>query len=352
MKRIALAGALILGGLLATSCSTMKAHIMAHHAAVGLHSLASYRGTVVERGILRDEPETVVVKKIAYSRMWKVRAEVTAPEEHKGELFVFDGSTLSMWWPRYYFGLRIRGVQLPSRAAVDRTILDTCEWAVDNYDYSNQGSTQLRGRGVREWEGVPVEPRRPFRYPYRAWMDDEFAVPLKVRIEKDPGKAWYEMAMGPIAFGADVPPETFEFEFPSDAVVHDWDLEARGVTLEQAQARTKFSLLVPRRLPLGHSVRKVLLSTNQETVMAALIMNRGAAWLSLSEMPNMGPILVPEIGIPVPIGEEEGVLNFALGFTIVSWSLENTALTLIGNLPYPEMLLIAASVKAPAKEEE
>lgn len=87
--------------------------------------------------------------------------------------------------------------------------------------------------------------------------------------------------------------------------------------------------------------------------MAALLMNKGAAWLSLSELPNMGPILVPEIGIPVPVGEEEGVLNFVLGFTIVSWAVDGTALTLIGNLPYPELLQIAASVKPvkPAAKE-
>jgi hypothetical protein len=345
-------GALIAGALLASSCTTMKAHIMAHQTSVGLHTLDTYQGTVTEHGILRDEPDAVVVKTIAYSRMWRVRAEVTAPADHAGELFVFDGSTISMWWPRYYFGLRIRGIKIPPKHEVDQAILDSCYWAVTNYDFVNEGSTRERGRAVREWSGLPSEPR-PFRYPYRAWLDDQFSVPLKVRIEKDLGRAWYAMALGPIAFGVEVPEETFAFEFPSDAVVHDWDLEAPGVTLEEAQARTKFPLLVPGRLPLGHRIRKIVLSTNQETQMAALLMNKGAAWLSLSEVPNMGPILVPEIGIPVPIGEEEGVLNFALGFTIVSWSVGNTALTLIGNLPYPELLQIAASVRpAPRGEEE
>ncbi|MBL4844210.1 MAG: hypothetical protein JKY65_01680 [Planctomycetes bacterium] len=352
MRSTILAGALVTGALLATSCTTMQAHIMAHQASVGLHTLHSYRGTLTERGLLRDEPGTDVVKTIAYSRLWKVRVEVTAPDDHAGELFVFDGSTISMWWPRYYFGLRIRGVKIPSKQAIDQAILDSCYWAVENYDYSNKGSSVERGRKVRQWLGVPSEPRL-FRYPYRAWLDDQFGVPLKIRIENEPDHEWYGMALGPIAFGVEVPEETFAFEFPSDAVVHEWDLDAPGVTLEEAQERTKFPLLVPSKLPAGHRIRKIVLSNNQETQMAALLMNKGAAWLSLSELPNMGPILVPEIGIPVPIGGEEGVLNFALGFTIVSWSVENTALTLIGNLPYPELLQIAASVKpVPRGEEE
>jgi outer membrane lipoprotein-sorting protein len=351
MKRLVLTTGSLLGLILCSSCQTMEAHIMAHQAVMGLHGLKSYRGTVTERGILRDEPETLVVKKISYARLWKVRAEVTAPEDHAGELFVFDGSTLSMWWPRYYFGLRIRGVEIPPKQQIDQTILDSCYWAVENYDFSNEGATRMRGRSVREWLGEPSEPR-PFRYPYRAWMDGQFNVPLKVRVEKEPGKAWYEMAMGPVEFGVDVPDETFAFEFPQDATVHDWDLQSPGVTLEEAQAAVGFPLLVPSRLPPGHRVRKVVLSRNQETQMAALIMNRAGTWLSLSELPNMGPIMVPELGIPVPIGEEEGVLNFVLGFTVVSWSVDNTALTLIGNLPYPELIQIAASVRPTENKEQ
>lgn len=333
-----------------SGCQTMEAHIMAHQAAMGLHGLKSYRGRVTERGILRDAPETLVVKQITYSRLWKVRAEVTAPEDHAGELFVFDGSTLSLWWPRYYFGLRIRGIELPSKQEVDQTILDSCVWAVENYDYSNQGTTRMRGRGVREWLGEPRE-ARPFRYPYRAWLDGQFNVPLKVRVEKEPGRAWYEMALGPVQFGVEVPDETFAFEFPPDATIHDWDLQAPGVTLAEAQAAVQFPLLVPGRLPPGHRIRKVVLSRNQETPMAALIMNRGATWLSLSQLPNMGPIMVPELGIPVQVGEAEGVLNFVLGFTVLSWSRGTTALTLIGNLPYPELIAIAADLQ-PAQPKE
>ena len=354
MKRLVLTFISLLGVVLCASCTTMQAHVMAHQTAMGLHGLKSYRGTVTERGILREQPQTLVVKQITYSRLWKVRAEVTAPKEHVGELFVFDGSTLSMWWPRYFFGLRIRGIEIPPKQQIDQTILDSCYWALENYDYSNEGTTRMRGRSVREWQGEPSEPR-PFRYPYRAWLDGEFNLPLKVRVEKEPGRAWYEMVMGPIEFGVEVPGETFAFEFPESATVHDWDLQAPGVTLEEARKLVRFPLLVPNRLPPGHRIRKVIVSRNQETQMAALLMNKGAAWLSLSELPNMGPILVPEVGIPVPVGDEEGVLNFVLGFTIVSWAVDGTALTLIGNIPYPELLQIAASVKpaaTPAAKEE
>src|SRR5205814_209975 len=101
------------------------------------------------------------------------------------------------------------------------------------------------------------------------------------------------------------------FEFPRGARVYEWDLDDPGVTLEEAQARVEFPILQPRALPPGHALKKVIMSKHEETHMVALLMPDGARWLSLTEIPNMGPILVPELGIPVAIGGEQGVLNLA-----------------------------------------
>jgi len=104
-------------------------------------------------------------------------------------------------------------------------------------------------------------------------------------------------------------------------------------------------VLLPEHLPPGHALKQVLLSDHGDVHGVALIMNHRARWLSLSEIPNMGPILVPELGLPVQIGEHEGVLNFVFGFTVISWAVDTTALTLIGNLPYPQLIEVAASVR-------
>jgi outer membrane lipoprotein-sorting protein len=233
-----------LGALVLTSCTSMKAHVMARAVADGLYSIERYRARTSERGLLRRQPGVPVVKSILYERPWKVRAEVVAPAEHAGETFVFDGKTVSIWWPHSGIGLRITGIEDHDRREVAQVLLEDSYWILGNYEPVHGGSGRIAGRDVEHWRCEP-NGDNPLVEPYHAWMDAELALPL-------------------------------------------------GVSLTQTR--------------------------------------------------NTGPAVVPDVGIRVHVGAEQGVLNFAFGFTIVSWSRDNTALTLIGNLPYPEMLAIAASV--------
>lgn len=331
--------------LLCSACTAIKAKLMTDTLTEGLYAIAGYEGRVAERGILREDPRAEVVKEVIYGRLWRVRAEVVAPEEHAGELFVFDGDTISMWWPRFFFGIRVSGVQLPTRGEVTDAIRESSYWALDHYDYTSLGEGRVAARDVTVWSGAPSEDSSRCD-PYWAWIDEDYAIPLKVNVKRD-HRTWYRMAFTSITFRSTPPDETFAFEFPEGAVVHEWHLGDPGVTLAQAQAQVEFPILVPTALPSGHAVNKLVMSRNKDVRMVALLMESGGRWLSLSEVPNMGPIMVPELGIPVAVGAQKGILNFALGFTTVSWAVGNTALTMIGNLPYPQMLSIAASVAAP-----
>ena len=342
LARLGVLGAVLGAVLLCTSCTALKAHVMAHRVTKGLYAIDGYQGRVSERGILRTDPDATVVKEIVYGRTWRVRATVVEPEDHAGELFLFDGSTIKVWWPRFFFGLSIGGIELPTRREVGGAILESCFWALKNYDYDDEGELRQAGRRVDRWRGTPRKDQ-PLVYPYRAWMDQTYDIPLKVQVKRG-DLEWYGMTFDSIAFGPTPPDEAFAFEFPEGAVVHNWDLADPGVTLEEAQKLVEFPVLVPKELPRGHAINKVVMSRNDDMHMVALLMEKGGRWLSLSEIPNMGPILVPELGISVPVGEREGILNFALGFTVISWAIDNTALTLIGNLPYPEMVAVAASV--------
>lgn len=343
MNRLALG---CLTPLLLAGCTGLRAHAGAHYLATGLYAIERYEATITERGILRAAPEAEVVKRVHYGKLWRVRAEVLAPEEHAGELFVFDGSTLSVWWPRFFFGLRVRNLEVPPRNEVGDAILANTHWLLERYDVDEREAGRVAGRDVEEWVCTPDE-ALPFHYPYQASMDAHYHVPLRVDVQDHSGHPWYGMRFDAIDFERELPPDAFAFEFPEGAVVHDWDLAAEGTTLEEADRQTEFPVLVPAKLPPGHSLKKVLVSEQDDVHGVALIMNERGRWLSLSEIPNMGPILVPELGIPVAIGEREGILNFVFGFTVLSWSVDTTALTLIGNLPYPELIEVAASV-APA----
>jgi outer membrane lipoprotein-sorting protein len=329
--------ALLLGVATTCGCVGLQARLVASATTDGLFAIDSYRARISERGLLRDDPTGVVVKELVYERPWRLRAEVVAPSDHVGHLFVSDGSTMTVWWPRFFFGLRIRGLVPPERDEVEAVTRERVEWTLERYDVTKAGGSVQAGRDVDIWAAAPTGSEQP----YRAWLDTEYHVPLKVSIAGPDAREWYGMAFDTFELGVAVPADSFTFEFPERAIVHEWDLSAPGVTLAEAQERVEFPILVAP----GLEVEKVVMSTGEGDPMVALVMRQGARWLSISEMPNLGPILVPEIGIPVPIGAEEGVLNFAFGYTVLSWSVGTTALTLIGNLPHSELLELAASLR-------
>jgi hypothetical protein len=290
-----------------------------------------------------------LVKTILYERPWKVRAEVVEPAQHAGETFVFDGATMSIWWPQSRIGLRIRGLELPDRREVGGVMLENFSWILNHFDLDDVGPGHRAGREVEHWRCDPIA-EAPLIRPYDAWLDAESYVPLAVSLKDANGGEWYGMEFDSIALGTTVPPGAFRFEFPRDATVFDCDLASPAVTIPAAQELLEFPILQPASLPAGREIRKVIMGGDPEAApIVVLLMPKGASWLSLSEMLYMGPANIPDVGLAVPIGSHEGVLNFAFGYTILSWVVDNTALTLIGNLPYPEMIAIAASV-APAAQ--
>lgn len=351
-----------LGGLAAVAavvaapgCVGLQARVAADAATDGLLSIERYRARVSERGLLRDDPARpsggVVVRELVYERPWRLRCEVVAPADHAGQLLVTDGSTLTMWWPRFFFGLRLRGLTPPDEDEVRAAARERARWTVARYDAKWVGESTQAGRDVNVWDYAPLPLESATGPPFRAWLDAELHLPLRLAV-KQPGagsREWYGMAFD--TFDLEAPPApagTFAFELPPRAIVHEWDLAAPGVTLAEAQARVSFPIL-SLQSPLPE---KIVLSSGDGDPMVALVFHTGADWLSISEMPNAGPILLPELGLPVKIetdeGPQDGVLTFAGGYTVLSWSVGSTFLTLVGTQPYTELLELASALGTPS----
>lgn len=341
----------------APGCAGVQARLAGDAVVDGLRALERYRARVTERGLLPSG--VAVVRELVYERPWRLRAEVTAPADHAGQLLVTDGSTLTVWWPRFFFGLRLRGLNAPDEDELEEVARERAAWTLERYDATWVGESTQAGRDAHVWDYAP----RPGQAlpPFRASLDAELALPLRLAV-KQPGaggREWYSMTFD--TFDTGVPPAapgTFAFELPPRAIVHEWDLSGPGVTLAEAQARVSFPLLAPP----GATPEKVVLSGGDGDPMAALVLRSGARWLSISEMPNAGPILLPELGLPVKVGsaegDQDGVLVFAFGLTVLSWAVGTTHLTLIGTAPHTELLELAATLRpvgapgAPSVERE
>jgi outer membrane lipoprotein-sorting protein len=325
------------------SCSGLYAQMVADKVAQDYISIQSYAGTLVETGVIPSDRKARRVSRVVYQRPWKMRSEAIEPESMKGELFVYDGSTIVLWWPRELLGIRIRGATPPTLPQVKKILRDSSRWLTRRYAFAMQGQGKQAGQGVTRWRMYPTG-ERPFVFPYTASMARENSLPLKITVRDRPARIWYAMEYTEINFDVEVPPETFSFTFPPNAVVLEWDLNAPDHSLEEIKKYMNFEVRVPRKLPRGHKIRKIVKGEHCLPMMAMLMDHQGR-WLSLTQIRSISETLQPRSGIPIRIGKHEGHLHFLGALTAVTWTMGNTYLTLIGNFPYPDLIATAASVK-------
>ena len=345
-RRLRLIAALALLACTSTiGCADAWAQSLSRQIARDLDRMHSYQGTTVETGLSPDGP---VRRQVLYARPWRVRVETVAPAAHAGELFIYDGSQAILWWPKQRFGIRVRGLAAPGPDAVRRHIERLTRANMDAYAFSLRSqSARVAGRRTLEWRVIPAR-RSPYRQVHTVWNDKQYPMPLRIDIRGDDGGGggdapWYHMDFESITFDQPVADDAFAFSFPRNAVVFDWDFSAPGITLDQAREEMNFQVAMPGYLPPGHAVQKIV-KADHCLPMMAVVMSRGASFLSLTESRDMG-LANPPLGKTVQLGDATGVLSFLGPFATVTWVRGDALLSLTGNIGYPELLRVAASVK-------
>lgn len=329
------------------ACTSIWAQMISGKVADDILRLESYKGTIVEKGLVPGDPETQVVRELIYQKPWKIRADTTAPQAHAGETFIYDGEQVIMWWPSELFGVRIRGISIPGEDAIREHIERETYNALRAYAYSLDGDYPIAGERADKWRVIPTSDE-PYRFNHSVWSHKGYSFPMRIDLFDDKGDFWYGMAFEDIAFDVEVPPDAFAFEFPRNAVVFEWDLRDEGISVEDAKATMNFEVMLPTQLPDGHEVRKIVPSRHCLPVIAVM-MDKGATWISLTESRSLGPIAQVPLGKKVKLSSgREAVLNFMGTYSTLTWVQGRTQLTLIGNIAYPELIAIAGSV-APVK---
>jgi outer membrane lipoprotein-sorting protein len=337
--QIPLRNLLLLTVVASAACADVWARGIANDVASGLDKIASYRGTTVEQGL----GEQSVVRTITYQKPGLVRVETLEPADHAGELFVYDGSTIVLWWPQALFGVRLRGVRLPDRQQVFEHIERLTRDNLRAYTFALRSEdARIAGHHALQWTVQPSR-RAPYRFVHTVWNDERTTLPLAMAFTDEANAPWYRFEFRELAFDQVVAPDTFAFQFPDNAVVFEWDLDAPGITLDEARRKMNFSVMVPAHLPAGHEIRKIVRSS-ATLPMILFDMSRGATMLSLTEARYL-PVGAPPLGKPVTIAGRPGVLSFLGAFTTITWVRDHTWLTLTSNLPFPELVQIAESIQ-------
>jgi len=331
---------LIYGLVLIISCTGIYAQIISSRIAKNFFSITSYKGTMVEKGLMPENSNSRIVSHIVYKKAWKVRSEVISPSSMKGNLFITDGVSVIMWWPKALFGIRMKGINPPNLDDVKTIIEENVRWSIDHYSFTLTGQEQIAGRSTTKWLAVP---KINTLYPYESWMDSENDQPLQLMIKNKNDHAWYFMSYENIQFDIPVDDNEFVFDFPSNAVVFEWDYSDKHMPIQKAKELMNFTIRIPKHLPSGHKILKNIIGKHCLPMMT-LIMNKGARWLSLTQN-RKGSDDYLKLGIQILLNKHKGVLNFMGPYTVITWAIEETALTLIANMPYSEAISIASSVE-------
>jgi len=322
------------------ACTQVWAGSIAKNVATGLASIRSYKGVTTETGIDANPVE----RHVLYSRPGKLRVETRSAGPHEGELFLYDGDTLTLWYPQYLFGMRIRGVRMPTDREALHHIERLTRTSLSAYTFALQDEgAKVAGNRALSWVVRPAR-RAPNRFVHRVWNHDPTTMPIKMEFFREDKSLWYGFQFKELAFDLVIPPSVFEFTFPKNAVVIEWDLNGPALTVEQAREEMNFKVQLPARLPAGHAVTKIVRAQHCLPSLVVAMDNDGTM-LSLVETRDSG-LGAPPLGIDVMLdGNVPAKLNFIGAISVVSWVKDGTLLTLTGNLDFPTMLDIAGSVQ-------
>ena len=238
------ATALVVMALGAMGCTDVWAGNIARDIATGLRSIDTYRGTTKEIGI-DDAP---VERSVVYAKPYKVRIETTTPGPHQGELFVYDGHTITLYYPQAMFAVRIRGAHPPSDAEALHAIERLTKTNLNAYTFQLQSeNARVAGQPALDWLVRPAT-RAPYRMVHRVWNHAGTTLPIKMQFTNADGTPWYAFEFTALKFGAPVDASEFTPTLPRNTVVFDWDLDGTPISLGRGARDDELSRSSSRRV--------------------------------------------------------------------------------------------------------
>lgn len=333
--------ALLALALATGACTDVWARGAAHQVADGLDKIRTYQGVTVEQG-LGDGAE--VVRRVTYAKPWMLRVETLAPAAHAGETFAYDGDTVTLWWPKELVAVRLRGVRGSDRTAVLAHLERIARASLQRYTFEYRGEAAvIANRRTEEWRLRPAK-RGPFALEHRVWNDGKTTLPLKMTFPTAIKGAppWYAYEFKELAFDVPVAPETFTVALPENAVIFEWDLSGPGITLDEARRTMNFEVRVPTKLPKGLALARAARSTGLPLLALAYEQGATRVWLTEAKATGLAP---RPLGKAVLVGGQPATLTFLGPWATVTWDQAGTALSLTGNLPFPDLLALAESVR-------
>lgn len=217
------------------------------------------------------------------------------------------------------------GGLLPTFTRLDAA---SSEW----YELSEVQEVRWRDRDARL---IVLQPRDPYRYGHRVWIDARTHMPLKSELFDERAQVLEQITFANLAVFQDLPDELFQ---PAPAS-KDFR-EVTSMTAEQAVRRGPGASMVwnVRNLPRGFRLlqRREQLLPGAESPVSHLVFSDGLASVSVFIGRRLPPRASKEIALERQIGAA----------TTVSTEVDGHEVVVVGEVPMQTARLIAAQLRA------
>lgn len=303
-----------------------------------LEKVRSFEGTLVEEGVV---PDAKVKTDVVFARPNLFAARIAEPMTWAGTTVTYDGSTLVYHYPKLRYAVRIANLELPAGKRANEVVEYQYWKDVKAFDYRIYGSSRTAGLPtVTLWHTAKTDET----FNRKGWnkVYDRYSFPLAGEMTFS-GDVTYGYRYESIRFNERVNEATFSTSLPKGTIIAEWDLAAPAVTEPAMKKEATFALVLPDDNALELKRTRIVRAAGPLPAFCARY-DRGAHFLLVVAHPSSG-FSVPAYGLPIDTGTKGRLI---IGPSTASYVFvhDGTYYTLLGNLPYEEILDVAKLISA------
>lgn len=349
MKKLTLALGVTASLLFATACSTENTDQIVEKALQAQDNVKSYYAEVTGTYSFDVETNTSNYKE------WVVKPDKNRTEHDTGDLYISNGkeswsydkeeNTVTIFdFDDEMFNEGVDGSELDDEAFDEKEFMrEMLEEMLNENDVEMIGKEKVADRQTFH---LSLKPKNDdaFATLNEIWIDTEFYMPLKMKVEGDDFSMLTEYTL--IDFNIDIADDKFNFAIPEGAEVQYWsDLMPKSMSLEELKEAVTFAVPEVNYVPEGFSFTDATYFEDMELVMLEYN-NSEDGFLSVSFTKNDEDYFFEdENAEEVKIGNITGTMTTYADITSLSWKKGDFFFDITSTVSKEELIKVASEIK-------
>ena len=301
--------------------------------------------------------EETVIEQDMIQKKEKSRTVIRQPAEQEGMVSVYNGETMWTYDPHQN---TVVIMDVP-HIDMDMDYVGMISQFLNESDLSFSGIEKIDGRTSFIMILEPKEEGSSdaiFTGNLKVWVDEETWMPLKYDMYDNEGNVIVSVEVRDLQVNTGISDDVFEFEIPEGAEVNTLDMNEfalpEEMTLEEAQDKADFDILIPAYVPEGYVFDHALVFDNSGFATGNLVMQRvnlvyinGDSRMSISEIFYESDFPGPtefSVSETVDVNGSPGDFVEIYGNNMLRWDVDGIDLTISASLDKDELLEIAGSM--------